>query len=240
MTDGPRACPRTGRSRGLPLPPGGVRPSDMLVAFFALAVTWLAAAAVAAGVAFLGGVEDARWVALHLAFVGGVSQLVLGAAQFFVCAFLATDPPSKRTIRAELGLWNAGTILVAVGVPAGVTPLSGVGGTLLIAALAVFAGAGHRHPPHPGSSAAGKRHRGALDRDAAPRVPRPPFDHRFPSPQAGAVGVCRALQHAPPPPIARSAPARRLHCPALRRDHPATTTRPARRPFARVRARRMT
>ena len=105
---------------------------------------------------------------------------------------------------------------------------------------AVFAGAGHRHPPHPGSSAAGKRHRGALDRDAAPRVPRPPFDHRFPSPQAGAVGVCRALQHAPPPPIARSAPARRLHCPALRRDHPATTTRPARRPFARVRARRMT
>ena len=36
MTDGPRACPRTGRSRALPLPPGGVRPSDMLVAFFAL------------------------------------------------------------------------------------------------------------------------------------------------------------------------------------------------------------
>ena len=52
--------------------------------------------------------------------------------------------------------------------------------------------------------------------------------------------VHRALQHPPPAPITRSAPARRPHSPALRRDRPTATTRPARRPRARVRAGRMT
>ena len=52
--------------------------------------------------------------------------------------------------------------------------------------------------------------------------------------------VRRALQHPPPAPITRSAPARRPHSPALRRDRPAATTRPARRPRTRVRAGRMT
>ena len=51
---------------------------------------------------------------------------------------------------------------------------------------------------------------------------------------AGAAGVRRALQHPPPAPIARSAPARRPHSPALRRDRPAAATRPARRPRTRV------
>ena len=49
-----------------------------------------------------------------------------------------------------------------------------------------------------------------------------------------------ALQHPPPAPIAPSAPARRPHSPALRRDRPATATRPTRRPHTRVRAGRMT
>ena len=57
---------------------------------------------------------------------------------------------------------------------------------------------------------------------------------------AGAAGVPRALQHAPPPPIAPSTPARRPHSPALRRDRSATATRSARRPRTRVRAGRMT
>ena len=55
-----------------------------------------------------------------------------------------------------------------------------------------------------------------------------------------AARVRRALQHPPPAPITRSAPARRRHSPTLRRDHPAATTRPARRPHPRVRAGRMT
>jgi nitrite reductase (NO-forming) len=136
-----RACPRTGRRRANALPPGAVRPSDLLVGFFAIAVLWLLAAAVAAVAAVVGGVYEARWVALHLAFLGGVSQLVLGAAQFFVCAFLATDPPAGRAVRAQLAVWNAGVLAVAVGVPAGLTALSGVGGALLLAGLALFAAA---------------------------------------------------------------------------------------------------
>jgi hypothetical protein len=79
-----------------------------------------------------------------------------------------------------------------------------------------------------------------LHRHPAPRMPRPRADHRTPQPEAGAAGVHRALQHAPPAPIARSAPARRTHSPTLRRDGSAAATGLARRPGARVRARRMT
>ena len=135
----PRSCPRTGRSRLTPLRAGGVRPSDLLVAFFACGTAALLLAAVIAVAGALAGAPDARWLALHLAFLGGVSQLVLGAAQFFVCAFLATEPPSRRHVRAELGLWNAGVVAIAVGVPADVTALTAAGGTLVLAALAVFA-----------------------------------------------------------------------------------------------------
>jgi hypothetical protein len=49
-------------------------------------------------------------------FVGGVSQLVLGAAQFFAGAFLATDPPRRELVRVQLVTWNVGALLVAIGV----------------------------------------------------------------------------------------------------------------------------
>jgi nitrite reductase (NO-forming) len=135
----PRRCPRTGRSRLAALDPGALRPSDMLVAFFACGTAALVLAAPAAGAGALAGLDDARWLALHLAFLGGVSQLVLGAAQFFACAFLATDPPSRRHVRAELVAWNAGVLAIAVGVPAEVPALTAAGGTLILAGLAVFA-----------------------------------------------------------------------------------------------------
>ncbi|MBK5232412.1 MAG: hypothetical protein JJE13_05480 [Thermoleophilia bacterium] len=51
--------------------------------------------------------------------MGGVSQLVLGASQFFAGAFLATDPPPRSLVRAQLILWNLGTIALAVAVPTG-------------------------------------------------------------------------------------------------------------------------
>lgn len=144
MTDpvtepGPRSCPRTGRSRTLSPLPGTTRPSDVLTMFLATGVAWLVAAGVVAVVAAATGSMDARWLALHFAFVGGVSQLIVGAAQFFACAFLATSPPAQRTVRAELLLWNAATVAVAVGVPLKLVPLTGIGGTLLLAGLAVFA-----------------------------------------------------------------------------------------------------
>jgi len=82
-----------------------------------------------------------HWLGLHLALLGGVSQLVLGAGQFFVCAFLATDPPSRRLIAAQLLAWNAGTLLVAVGVPTATGSLVDVGGVLIGVGLLLFAAA---------------------------------------------------------------------------------------------------
>ncbi len=132
-------CPRTGRTRAPALAPGATRPSDTLTAFLSVGVAWLVAAAVAGGLAAVTGHPDPRWLALHFAFVGGVSQLVIGAAQFFACAFLATEPPSRGTVRLELALWNCGVVAIAAGVPLGITALTGVGGTLLLVGLAVFA-----------------------------------------------------------------------------------------------------
>jgi hypothetical protein len=113
----------------------------MLAAFFALGIAFLVAGA-AAGIA--DAATDwtyAHWLALHLVFVGGISQLVLGAGQFFAGAFLATDPPPRRLVRAQLGAWNAGALFVAAGVPAGRDALSIAGGALLAAGLAAFVAA---------------------------------------------------------------------------------------------------
>lgn len=133
-----RACPNTGRVRGSALAAGATRPSDALTAFLAVGVAWLVAAALTALLAALTDEPDLRWLALHLAFLGGVSQMVVGAAQFFTCAFLATDPASRPTVRLELALWNAAVVATAIGVPLEITPLTGIGGALVLAGLAVF------------------------------------------------------------------------------------------------------
>lgn len=141
MTDAPglqTACPRTGRRRAATLDGGAVRPSDMLVGFFATGIAFFLAAAVA-GV--LGAVDDSRWlqwIALHLALLGGVSQLVLGAAQFFACAFLATSPPSRRLVRLQLSGWSVAVVLVVTGVPTGIDLLAGLGGVLVVAVVVSF------------------------------------------------------------------------------------------------------
>ncbi|MCU0257516.1 MAG: hypothetical protein MUF56_00640 [Solirubrobacteraceae bacterium] len=135
-----RHCPSTKRSAKLRLGPGELRPSDMLTAFLGAGVAWIFAGA-AAGLAYaLGGAEDLRWLALHCAFVGGVSQLIVGAGQFFACAFLACAPPGRRLVRAELATWNAGAAAIAVGVPLDLVWLTGLGGTLVLAGTALYAG----------------------------------------------------------------------------------------------------
>jgi nitrite reductase (NO-forming) len=58
-----------------------------------------------------------------------------------VCAFLATSPTPRRLVRSQLVAWNAGTVLVAVGVPARVMPLVDVGGGLVAIGLVLFAAA---------------------------------------------------------------------------------------------------
>ncbi|MGH2869400.1 MAG: hypothetical protein ACRDNK_17785, partial [Solirubrobacteraceae bacterium] len=119
--------------------PGTTRPSDLLASFFAAAICTLLLAAGAAIAYALTGLDWLHWTAMHLALLGGVSQLIVGAGQFFSCAFLATDPPSRRMIGAQLLAWNAGTALVAVGEPTAITPLVDAGGLLLAIGVVLFA-----------------------------------------------------------------------------------------------------
>ncbi|HVV89130.1 MAG TPA: hypothetical protein VHB53_01430 [Solirubrobacterales bacterium] len=102
-------------------------------------MAFLAAAAIAAIVQAVDPWPWGRWLALHLAFVGGVSQLVLGASQFFVGAFLATDPPPRALVRVQLSAWNLGAVGLAVAVPlaAGAAVWIAVG--LLVGALGLWA-----------------------------------------------------------------------------------------------------
>lgn len=128
------------RPRPQPLALGGPRPTDLLAAFFLAALAFLLAGGVVAvlDAAGLAG-RDGRWLALHLALLGGVSQLVLGAGQFFATAFLATDPPPRGLVRAQLASWSAGTLALAVGVPTGAQALVDLGGLAILAGLALFA-----------------------------------------------------------------------------------------------------
>lgn len=121
--------------------PDQLRPADMLLGFLWLGIAFLLAAAVVAVLGAAVGVERGRWLAIHLALVGGVSQFVLGAAQFFAGAFLATGPPPRRLIRAQMALWGSGTVLVAWGVVEALSLPTVAGAVALLAALALFAAA---------------------------------------------------------------------------------------------------
>jgi nitrite reductase (NO-forming) len=111
----------------------------MLVSmFFIPAIVLLLASAGAALGYAVTGQDWLHWLALHLALLGGVSQLVLGAGQFFVCAFLATEPPSRRLVAGQLLAWNGGTLLVAVGVPTATGSLIDVGAALIGLGLLLF------------------------------------------------------------------------------------------------------
>lgn len=115
-----------------------LRPTGILARFFTPALFFLTAAAILALINLSGGPVWARWVALHFALLGGVSQLVLGSAQFFSGAFLATDPPPRKLIRPQLLTWNAGTLMVAAGLPLGVPRLTEAGALLIVAGLGLF------------------------------------------------------------------------------------------------------
>jgi nitrite reductase (NO-forming) len=118
--------------------PPPYRPTDLLARYFALGLVYLAAAALVALARPLIGWPDDSWLALHLAFVGGVSQLVLGAGQFFAAAFLATTPPPARVVAAQALAWNTGTLLVLVGTTTGRQTVTVVGAAALVVGLAVF------------------------------------------------------------------------------------------------------
>jgi nitrite reductase (NO-forming) len=131
--------PTARRCSRRPIDPSGPRPSEMLTAFFAAALTMFVAAGLATILLVATGEQRWHWVALHLALLGGVSQLILGAAQFFVCAFLATTPPSRRFVTVHLAVWNAGTVLIAVGVPASSDAALDVGAVLIASGISLLA-----------------------------------------------------------------------------------------------------
>jgi nitrite reductase (NO-forming) len=129
---GERRCkPRARRS-------GSLRPTDVIGAFFLLGIAMLVAGAVVGALNAIDPWRWGGWLALHLVFVGGISQLVLGASQFFAGAFLATDPPGRARVRAQIAFWNLGTVLLALAVPLGSDPLVWIAGAALLVALLAY------------------------------------------------------------------------------------------------------
>lgn len=119
------------------------RPTDLLALFFACGIAFIAAAAIAGMFQAVSPGPWGRWLALHLAFIGGVSQLVLGASQFFATAFLATEPPSRTLVRLQLAAWNSGAILLAIALPLSIIPLRWLAVALLLLGLASWFAALH-------------------------------------------------------------------------------------------------
>ncbi|HET7591102.1 MAG TPA: hypothetical protein VFK14_13090 [Solirubrobacterales bacterium] len=134
---GTRRCRQRPQSRR----EGDLRPTDIVAAFFICGIAFLLAAAAAGIVQWLSPWPWGRWLALHLAFVGGVSQLVLGASQFFAGAFLATDPPPRPLVRAQLLCWNAGAILLAIAIPNGAGTAIWLAVVLLLGGLSAWGAA---------------------------------------------------------------------------------------------------
>lgn len=132
------AAARRCRARPQPRQEGDLRPTDVVGATFVAALAFLFSAAVAGVVQWLDPWPWGHWLALHLAFAGGVSQLVLGASIFFAGAFLATDPPPRALVRAQLLSWNAGAILLAVAIPERAGTLTWVAVALLLGGLAAW------------------------------------------------------------------------------------------------------
>lgn len=135
------ASARRCRARPQPRREGDLRPTDVVGACFVAALAFLLAAAVAGVVQWQQPWPWGRWLALHLAFAGGVSQLVLGASLFFAGAFLATDPPPRTLVRAQLLAWNAGAILLAIAIPEEAGTLVWVAVALLLGGLGAWAAA---------------------------------------------------------------------------------------------------
>ncbi len=132
---GERRC----RSRPRPLEDGSLRPTDVIGVFFLAGLAMIVAGAVVAVLNAADPWSWGRWLALHLVFVGGISQLILGASQFFAGAFLATDPPARPLVRLQLVGWNAGAITIALAVPLGGSLATCLGVGLLVAVLGAYA-----------------------------------------------------------------------------------------------------
>lgn len=87
---------------------------------------------------FLPGLAAWRWPAVHLAFVGGATQLIVGAIAFFAVTLLMTDAPPAWLTRAQWLLVNAGALALAGGSLYRSPWLSAAGGMAVLATLALL------------------------------------------------------------------------------------------------------
>lgn len=109
-------------------------------AFIACSAAFVAAAAVIVAVQFAAPITRGWWLAAYLSLVGGISQGLLGPGLSVIARRAGARRPTAKATRAQLVLWNVGTIIVAVADLA--TAPSGIlfGGFLLLVALASFTG----------------------------------------------------------------------------------------------------
>ena len=92
---------------------------------------------------------NGSWLAAYLVLVGGVSQIVLSIGQ----VALGTSRITRVVSRAQLVLWNLGSLAVPAGVFADWALLVTAGSVALLAALALFAvGVGGMRPDARGRS----------------------------------------------------------------------------------------
>ena len=108
-----------------------------MAAFFALGIGFMLAGAAVAAIDAAAGYPG-HWLALHLVFVGGVSQLVLGAGQFFAGAFLATDPPRRWLVRLQLAAGTPARCSSPSACPPTCAPATIAGAVLLAIGLGAF------------------------------------------------------------------------------------------------------
>lgn len=109
-------------------------------AFVTCSAAFAAAAAVIVAVQFAAPITRGWWLAAYLFLVGGVSQSLLGPGLSVIARRADARGPAAKATRAQLVLWNAGTLIVAVADLA--TAPSGIlfGSFLLLVALASFTG----------------------------------------------------------------------------------------------------
>jgi hypothetical protein len=104
-------------------------------AFLACASVLIVGGGVVAAVNSAAPRAHGSWLAAYLVLVGGVSQVLLGAGRLA----LRAPRPTRALRRAQLVLWNLGSVAVPAGVLADAPMLVTVGSIALLLALALFA-----------------------------------------------------------------------------------------------------
>jgi hypothetical protein len=107
-------------------------------AFALLGAGFLAAAVVAAVVRVAAPFDKGWWLVAYLALVGGVAQPLLGSGLAALAERAEAGGPGRRETLAQLVLWNAGTVVVAVADLAESGPGVLAGSALLLVALGLF------------------------------------------------------------------------------------------------------